>query len=191
MPHDHILIDSDKHLIIDPVTRKITNPVVAKNILIQYDHNSERFGFDIPRYIDGHDMSLSDIVEIHYINASSDRRKSNYGIYRVDDLQALEDSVEFSWLISANATTYAGTLTFIVRFICKNGSDTEYSWGTDIYSAITIKNSIQNYDLNIDDGSDKVPNNLDEIYKYIDEKVETLGSFAIATYDESVEYIES
>ena len=66
--HLHEMRDTDKHFIIDPVTRSITNANAAKNKLIQFDHNSEIFTFEIPQYVDGHDMNKCDKVEIHYIN---------------------------------------------------------------------------------------------------------------------------
>jgi hypothetical protein len=67
MAHEHIVNDGDKHFSIDPVTRKITNES-GKFVLIQRDHNSERFTFSIPKTVDGHDMSLCNSVKVHYLN---------------------------------------------------------------------------------------------------------------------------
>lgn len=144
MTHSHRLVDSDRHLIIDPVTRKITNPTANKTILMQYDLNSEVFGFDIPRHVDGHDMGKSDLIEIHYINASGMANKVNRGVYVVDDVETSDDTVSFSWLISGDVTAFAGSLSFAVRFICKDGDKIIYSWGTDIYNGISIRSSIKN-----------------------------------------------
>ena len=67
MSHIHSVYDGDTHFKIDPVTRQIEN-TSGKVILMQNDHNSERFTFEIPRTIDGHDMSQCNAVEVHYIN---------------------------------------------------------------------------------------------------------------------------
>ena len=65
MAHKHSVIDTDKHFVIDPVTREITNNS-EKLSLMQNDHNSETYTFEIPRNIDGHEMALCNVVEIHY-----------------------------------------------------------------------------------------------------------------------------
>lgn len=72
MPHSHSIYDTDKHFLIDPSTRSIT-ALSDKLTLIQYDHNCERYTFEIPRIIEGHDMSDCDSVEIHFDNISKDR----------------------------------------------------------------------------------------------------------------------
>lgn len=66
MAHKHSVYDTDPHFAIDPITRAITNQSTTKTQLMQYDHNSERFTFEIPRLVDGHDMKLCDKIEIHY-----------------------------------------------------------------------------------------------------------------------------
>ena len=84
--HKHPVYDTDLHLLIDPITREITNES-GKTVIMQYDHNSERFTFEIPRYVDGHDMSLCNVVEFHYINTdANDKTIQNADVYQVDDL---------------------------------------------------------------------------------------------------------
>lgn len=151
MTHTHQTTDvndTDLHLKIDPVTRKITNES-GKTVLMQGDHNSERFTFVMPRYIDEHDMSLCDIIEIHYSNVGQVRADSSSGIYEVDDLQVSsdnEETVTFSWLVSSNATKYPGTLNFVAHFACSGETDgsIEYSWDTDIFIGFEIKSTIHN-----------------------------------------------
>lgn len=150
--HMHSIYDSDLHFVINPITRKITSES-GKVSLMQYDHNSERFTFEIPRYIEGHDMSLTDEVEIHYINAGG-RGAENRDIYRVDDLQVSPDSSDVvicSWLISKNATSYVGSLSFIVRFVCYSDEEIEYQWFSDIYNVVKIVEGIYNSDVLPDD----------------------------------------
>ena len=147
MPHSHPIYDSDKHFVIDPITRNITNNS-SKLTITQYDHNSERFTFEIPRIIEGHDMSLSDLVRVHFINIGSIKTNTNSGVYEVDDMLVSlhdPDTITFSWLISGAATRYNGSLNFAIRFYCiSDESIIDYSWGTNIYSGIKVSNSLDN-----------------------------------------------
>lgn len=139
MAHLHNITDTDKRFCIDPITRAVTNGS-GKVTLAQYDNNSERFVFEVPRIIEGHDMTSCDKVEIHYINSATATEKSE-DIYLVDDLTVdewEEDKASFSWLISEDATKYAGTLKFLVRFVCMDGEKTTYVWSTAIFKGITI-----------------------------------------------------
>jgi hypothetical protein len=91
-------------------------------------------------------MSLCDAIDIHYINLSSNKLYRTTGLYRVDDMHVNtdnEDTVAFSWLISGNVTTYAGTLTFAISFKCLNDSMVDYAWHTDAYTGIEIENTLQ------------------------------------------------
>ena len=115
MVHLHDVYDTDRQFSIDIVSRTIKNNSTSKTTLMQYDHNSERFSFEMPRYIEGHDMLECDGVEVHYVNGA------NGGIYKVQDLQVHQDDetkVVCSWLISQNATKIVGTLDFLLRFYC-------------------------------------------------------------------------
>ena len=154
MPHSHPIYDSDKHFVIDPITRNIVNNS-SKLIIMQYDHNSERFTFEIPRIIEGHDMSLSDSVRVHFINIGSIKTNTNSGVYEVDDVTvSLDDPdiITFSWLISGAATKYNGSLNFAIRFYClSDESEIEYSWGTNIYSGIKVSNGLDNSETIVED----------------------------------------
>lgn len=160
MAHKHSVYDTDLHFKIDNVTRNITSES-GKVILMQNDHNSERFTFEIPRLVDGHDMSLCNVVEVHYINTeSANKRNQTKDVYPVNDLQISPDSddvVICSWLVSSNATMYAGTLHFILRYACVAEDGTiEYQWFTNIYSVIGIAQGILNTDVVTDDGDTDV-----------------------------------
>lgn len=144
MAHLHSVYDSDTHFSIDPITRAIRNES-TKNSLVQYDHNSERFTFELPRYIDGHDMTLCNRVEVHFLNIGVGEREC--GVYEVDDWQISPDDntiVICSWLISANATQLAGSLNFLLRFACVTDSTIEYAWHTEIFSGISVLGGISN-----------------------------------------------
>ena len=52
--HKHVVPDSDTYFLIDPYTRQIENTNYQKTVIMRGDHNSERFTFEVPRYVDGH-----------------------------------------------------------------------------------------------------------------------------------------
>lgn len=147
MKHGLQIIDSDAHFTVDPITRNIANDESQKNTILQGDHNSERFTFKIPRYIDGHDMLTCDNVRVAYINAevSGRDKKHGTGVYLVSDL-AIDPSndkyVTCSWLISRNATVYAGVLNFMLIFSCMDGELVKYRWKTNAHEGIFVAPSL-------------------------------------------------
>lgn len=147
MAHLHGVIDADKHFVIDAATREITNQS-DKITLMQNDHNSERFTFEIPREIDGHDMSLCNVVRVHYLNIDTTTKAQNPGFYEVDDLQISPDDnkkIIGSWLISANATKNVGNLNFTIRFKCiADDGSIEYAWSSAIFKGISVGQSYNN-----------------------------------------------
>lgn len=147
MAHIHSVLEVDPFFNIDAETRAITYLGDKPPILIQGDHNSEIFSFELPRFIEGHDMSLCNIVQVHYININSGSKSQNVGIYEASDFQidpSDEDTVIFTWLISQSATFFQGTLNFAIRFACVTGEEIDYNWSTGIYSAIQVVKSINN-----------------------------------------------
>lgn len=155
--HQHQVYDTDNHFVIDPITKEIINQSEKMKLMLG-DHNSERFTFEIPRYIDGHDMTLCDKIEIHYINIDSKTKESNKDVYIVDDMQLSpngEDVVIFSWLISGNATQLAGTLNFRATFKCiSEPSIIDYQMSTEIFKGITVSDGISNSEAVIEQYSD-------------------------------------
>lgn len=145
MEHKHNVYDSDTRFSINAITRQIRNESSRKTALMQNDHNSERFTFELPRFIEGHDMSLCNEVEVHYLNISSDKRDQVKGLYPVTDLQISPDDTEkviCSWLISNNATQLVGVLTFRLRFKCVENGVITYAWHTAIFTGISVSDGI-------------------------------------------------
>ncbi len=156
MAHQHSVYDTDKHFKIDPITREIINQTPAKIQLMQGDHNSERFTFEIAK-VDGHDMSKCDKIEVHYINVAADKTEQSEDVYPVGDMQispSSNDVIIFSWLISGNATKYAGTLSFIVRFTCLTGETIDYVWNTGIFKGISVGEGMNNSEAAIAEYTD-------------------------------------
>lgn len=132
MGHKHPVYDTDTHFSINPVTRIIKNESSRKTKLVQGDH-------------EGHDMSVCNVVEVHYLNIDSTTKDQNSGLYTVEDLQTSpedEAKVICSWLISENATELVGPLNFLVRFRCVENDYTTYAWNTAVHSDVSISNGI-------------------------------------------------
>ena len=157
LAHTHPVIDNDNYFVIDPVTRTVQNNS-NKVRLVQNDHNSERFTFECPRFIEGHDMSLCDSIKVLYINLNKKTQEETCGIYEVDDLAINFNNLEqitFSWLISRNATSYVGSLTFMVQMTCISDDGTvDYCWQTGITKGITIVDGMDNEETIVEDYPD-------------------------------------
>lgn len=161
MAHLHEVYDTDKHFSIDPITRAIKNNSASKTKVMQYDHNSERFAFIMPKTVEAHDMSLCNKVRVEFINIDSkDNTKLNADAYEVDDLQTITteddgDQIVFSWLISQNATKLSGSLNFLIRFMCIADDGTlEYAWHTDIFTGISVSSGMYNGEIIVEQYSD-------------------------------------
>ena len=189
---DDIIVDADVHFTINPTTRMISNQnedrVNKKLTLLQYDNNSERYSFDIDRYIDKHDLMSCNKVTVHFVNIGSGRSQRNLGSYLVTDVHVHEtdpDKITFSWLVSSMATLYSGALHFLVSFECIDGDNILYRWSTTTFNAIQIVAGMKNGDELVKIYSDElllwqnsmendvIPNLVDECY--IDREFATSG----------------
>ena len=147
MAHIHNVIDTDVHYKIDGVTRTITNVNETKRRLVQYDHNSERLTFEVPRFVDNHDLSECNAVQIHFVNKDVYEKNVSKSFYMVNDLHVKDDdeeTVELSWLVANDATQFVGTLDFVIRFACVRNDVIDYVWNTAIFEGITILPGIYN-----------------------------------------------
>lgn len=150
MAHEHGVIDQDRRFVIDPDTMTITATGTVKP-LKRGDHRAEKYGFSMPRYIEGHDMSLCNKVEVHYNNLHYDPKTretttnssfdgvEGFGISATD-----ENTVEWVWSVAGDATQLDGTLNFCMRFACMNGDKIEYQKFSDIFESIQVGESIWN-----------------------------------------------
>ena len=150
LSHIHNVTDSDNKFIVDGISRVIKNASTSKTMVMQFDHNSEVFTFELPRYIEGHDMMQCNRVEVHYLNIDTMTKQENEGVYLVDDLTVNaddENKLTCSWLISQNATQLVGSLNFLLRFICLTDDVIDYVWNTSIFSGIYVSKGIYNSDI--------------------------------------------
>lgn len=175
MAKRHGVFDSDTHFLINATTRTMRNEGYAKAGLIQNDHNSERFTFEIPRVIEGHDMTKCDVVQVHYDNVGWK------GIYEVKDMQISPedpDVVVFSWLISGNATKSVGTLEFSIRFMCLgNNNEIEYAWNTATYSNINVSKGVYNSEVVTEKYIDVLQQWKSECVDPLEQRVSTLEEY--------------
>ena len=170
MAHTHPVVDSDSRFVINSTTREIST-TSDKLELIQGDHQSERITFEIPKIVEGHDMSLSNRIEVHYINIDRRTNATSRDVYIIDDAAVDGDKLTFSWLISGNATKYYGRLNFIILFECldPDGNYT-YKWNTEICKLLTVGEGISNTSAVIEDHSDILEKFKKEILEEAGEK---------------------
>ena len=195
MIHSNKIRDADVHFVIDPITRAIKSASATKTSVIQYDHNSERFTFMLPRYIEGHDMMESTKVEVHYINANA----AASGVYIVEDLQTdeTEENVLCSWLLSQNVTQNAGVLHFLLRFACIAEDGTvEYVWNTAIYKGISVASGMNNAEDIAEQYADILELWKRELYEHhiaLEEKINEVskGDFELIASGETTEEVNS
>lgn len=144
LTHKDVIVDTDAKCIINVETRKIETQS-SKTDFAQYDHNSERIGFTMPRKIDDHDMSTVDRIAIKYLNVNK------ADMYIVDDLAISEDGeyITFTWLVSGNAIKEVGSLVFVINFRCWNDSGAiTYNWTTHPCSTYSIFKGVPSMDSN-------------------------------------------
>ena len=158
MAHKHSVYDSDTHLRINPTTRTFAIEGFTKNTIVQHDHNSERFTFELPRVIEGHDMLECNSVQVHYLNVDAKTQETSSGVFVVTDLQESPDDENIailSWLISSNATKYVGSLNFCIRFACISDENTvDYAWNTAVNTAMRVTDGINNAEVVIEEYAD-------------------------------------
>ena len=151
MIHNSVVVDKDPYFVIDPITRIISNESTSKVNIIQFDHNSERFTFSMPRIVEGHDMSECNVVQVHYANTDAITMEQTTGIYTVGDLEVDETDdtkITLSWLLSQNVTQRVGKLEFLVRFACTDAeSNITYAWNTAIFDAIKVAKGMNNTEI--------------------------------------------
>lgn len=144
MAHTHPVVDGDAHFVISSTTREITT-TSSRLELMQGDHLSERITFEIPKIVEGHDMSLCDRIKIHYTNTDKKTKATKKDVYIVNDVVVENDTILFSWLISGNATKYYGSLVFIVVFECLDADGNyTYRWSTEICNLLSVGESFNN-----------------------------------------------
>lgn len=188
MSHVNKVIDADPHFVIDINTRNIKNVSQTKTSLVQYDHNSERFSFTLPRFIEGHDMLECNSVQVHYYSSANPDTK---GVYAVTDLaECAEDAEQVccTWLISQNVTQTAGALQFMLRFACVAADGTvEYAWHTNPFRGISVAAGMNNAEAVVEQYADILEQWYVQLFSTTEEgirNINTARSEAVAEIEE-------
>lgn len=163
MAHTHVVHDVDSFFAIDPITKIITAGA-SDTHLVQYDHNSETITFKIPKEIEGHDMSLCDRVEVHFVNRSNGtsvgNRTNNEGIWAIQDLVVWDEDPEFlvgTWPVSQDATLLNGTLQFKLKFICHDTEEIPgYILNTVTFTGLVVTESFDCSSVIVEKNSDVI-----------------------------------
>lgn len=181
--HTHDVYDTGKYFEINGISRFIQETSATKLVLVQGDHNSEVITFQMPRYIDGHDMLLCNKIRVHYINLDTKTNDKSADIYEVTDLALCEEcedeTLTFTWKIEAPATKYSGSLAFLIKFECTEGENILYQWNTAKYVGVNVLAGIDNGEEFVD----KYSNVLEEWYNDLTkgaDSIEELNQQAIA-----------
>ena len=179
MSHTHTMKDTDPVFYIDSDSRTIESTYESPVKLVKGDHNSEIFTFEMERYIDEHDLKLCNKVEVHYINIDANNSKNkNYGIYTVTDLTvdpSDDKGILFTWKIPIAATTYAGALSFVVRFECIEGEEILYAWNTTPCNEVSVLDSIYNTDFIEEEYTDVIGEWYNEILSAKNQALNEIG----------------
>lgn len=183
MTHSHNIVDYGSHFVIDPLLRTITS-VAEEVVLVEGDHNSERYTFEIPRMVEGHDMSLTDRIEIHYDNIAKNKKDISEGMCIATGVTVDDNTLRFDWLVTENVTKFAGTTKFWINFICLDNDDNIiYSWGTEIFKSILV---LPNND-NTDSVIAKFPDVLSQWKEAILSDLNVIGESQIAFIESPTE----
>ncbi len=152
--HTHSVVDSGTRFILDPFTRKLSTDS-TKKLLAQGDHRSKAFTFEVPRYIDGHDMSLCNSAQIHFTNTEGKQpKRSSSDVWEATDLELDGDAVTFSWIIENTATMYVGSLSFSLKLQCI-GEDNiiDYEYNSAEYTKISIASAQSNTEQAVEEST--------------------------------------
>lgn len=107
--YDHENTYSDSIVFdIDPLEKRIT--ALKSQTLIAGEENSQYIAFEIPRYVDGIDLSTK-TIQVLYIapEGFSD-------INRVINVARNDETLRFGWVVPGEALTDPGILTFAIEF---------------------------------------------------------------------------
>ena len=150
---NNITQDVTARLVIDPVTRTISPKYRnAKSVYVaKGDHNSVVIAFEMPRYVDGNDMSNS-TIQIHFVNIDKKTKAKSMGISdavgiktETDDITG-DEIVVFGWRIPNTATRHAGVVSVGVTFERYENVDGEteesYSWSTAPFGKTFVHESM-------------------------------------------------
>lgn len=103
-----ITADSTVDYVIDKDLRTVAIPTRGVVLGVEGDKDVNTVRFECPRYYKGVDL-MSMVCRVSYANANGD-----LGVCLVSDMADDDGTMSFTWLVSALAVKYAGTVQFAV-----------------------------------------------------------------------------
>ena len=186
----HPVYDTDKHFTIDTITGALSTEM-KKVSLVKGSHNAERFTFDFPRTVEGHDLMLCDTVEVHFLNIDAVTKETSKGTYKVEDVEAIdEEQIVFSWLVDGRATNFKGAMSFSIHFKCMEDGKLVYRYPTAVYSGIAISDGIDHGDEIVEEYNDIVTAWMNDIEQSVKETIRDVVDESIGdTVTEAVDKV--
>ena len=136
MAHKHPVTDTDVRFILNPYTKVLRDTTPEAKTIMRGDHEAEVITVEMPRTIEGHDMTLCDISQVWFENGK------NKSFDDIKDLQlSLEDddTLIFSWKIPRRATQFVGPLSFMFYFACSEDDELTYELHTMPFARLSVK----------------------------------------------------
>jgi hypothetical protein len=143
---------TSEYFVIDGDTRKITPPSDFKNFGVESDEDTKRVWFECPQFV-GDDIDLATLnLRVNYKNANGELDS-----YIVEDVEAEDGIIHFSWLLSRKVTKYKGTIQFIVCAIKTNSKgDIVNEWNTTLCTGDVLEGLEVEAPADIEPASDLV-----------------------------------
>ena len=151
----------DKVLRIDNELRTISIPSAVKLLGVESDDDVNRVEFEMPRHYGEFDLSTFSVI-VNYMNANGDG-----DIYKVVDLVANKEKMNFSWLVGRTAFMYKGDVQFVVC-LKKIAEDfvVEQEFNTTVASLPVLQGLEPDEQL-----MQKYPDIIEQILKYMETPV--------------------
>ena len=138
--HANALLEDDEKEKPITITSKRTFEIPKDyNTVLGYagDVNSQVVTFTLPRYHDGHDLSLCANKKIKWKNLTSGIE----GNTSLSNLEVEENSWTAAWEVPAEVMTHAGKLEIAISLYDIDNSTIAFAWNTAVYNGLSIGES--------------------------------------------------
>lgn len=115
------LIDKNKNILLD-----------ASQFNITQESNSQYIPFQIPRYVDGYDLTQT-VLTIHFVNSNGFEDYAN-----PINVEYNSTAIRFGWLVDYRVTAVAGKVQFEIQAIGTNSKGDNYVWRTRPHNGLDI-----------------------------------------------------
>lgn len=138
------LKDTGAFFTIIPETREIKVPTSHKVIGVVGDHLAEQLTFELPRFIDGHDIEGCTRRYISWLNVNGEPGNDQLEELKVPPEGAKEGMIYLTWTIRNLLAVSKGVVQFSLHFECldADGATVRYHWGTAVCKNCEILDSV-------------------------------------------------